>query len=129
MDRRPYYFFSDRPYTVKDARAWKRRSLFSSGFLTIICLLVLFAGDMSVLESAMIPAVILLLVMLASSIIRTIALLITDPKNDPMLQSFQCPADHPKPPSDICKYCGGKYARGVHSVCPHCKAGINDACN
>ena len=126
IDKRPYYYFSDRPYTVEDATSWKRRGLFFSLVITIILLSVLLEGDSTVLGPAMVPFYILGTCLTIYNVLRFIAFLTIHPEEDPMLQSFQCTEDFKKPPEITCKYCGGIFSHGAHTVCPHCKATIED---
>lgn len=126
MNGRPYYYFSDRPYTIKDAVSWKRRGLISSIIILLIILSILFECDLTELGLPKAQIFLLDLCLAGFGIFQTIAFLLVRPKDDPMLESFQCSSDLEKPREDTCKYCGGIFSHGAHTVCPHCKAQIKD---
>ena len=126
MDGRPYYYFSDRPYTLNDAKNWKNRNLLGYAVLALCTISLPFGTG---LQSAS-PASILLYIALTGiavfSIYRTIIFLRLHPEEDPMLRSFQCAGDMGKPQEETCGYCGGIYSVGAHTVCPHCNAPVRN---
>ncbi len=124
MDGRPLYYFSDRPYTIGDAKIWKTRNLFCFGTLSVCTLLFLLDSDMHSFNPEMLLIFVGVLCIAAFSIFRTIVILGLHPEDDPMLRSFQCTGGLEKPSEETCAYCGGIYARGVHTACPHCNAPI-----
>lgn len=124
MNGRPQYYFSDRPYTIKDAIAWKRRGLISAIIILLICLSFLFEFNMTEFGSVKVPLFVVDLCLVVFSIILTITFIRIHPEDDPMLESFQCSSDLERPPVDTCKNCGGQFSHGAHTVCPHCKAQI-----
>lgn len=124
MDGKPRYYFSERPYTIQDAKAWKKRSLFFSVLTAIIFLSFLITNDYGAFGPGKALVYILNLIIVGISIFRVIGFLIVDPEQDPMLRSFQCTSDFEKPREDACPNCGGRYSNGAHSVCPHCNAPI-----
>lgn len=147
---KPKYYFSDRPFTVEDARARRKRGLVAYGISSVIGLDLLIGGRQNPIihdefwtqvESALqnpfisdaqwIQVESLLLFLCAAvffgySIFKFIMELKMNPEENPMVKSFQCISDFERPREDTCVYCGGIYSRGAHEVCPHCGALIGD---
>jgi len=91
MDGRSYYFYSDRPYTINDAKTWKIRNLIRYVVLSVVCMSLLFDKPVNNLsESVNFLLNVVILCATVSCFFRTIIFLLIDPKKDPMLQSSQC---------------------------------------
>ena len=124
-DGRPRYFFSDRPYTLEDAKKWKNRCLVSYLLLGILCLippmenllnfvsLLSEDSEMSLIYAALVLTGLYFL-------FRAFIVMKFNPEDDPMLKSFICTDDLKKPPEVTCPVCGGVYSQGAHTTCPHC---------
>lgn len=147
---KPKYYFSDRPFTVEDARSRKRGRLIGCGILSVIGLDLLIGGRQNPIfhedfwgqvEQALqnpyvndaqwikIESVFLFLVsaiLCGYFIFRFIMELKMDPGEDPMVRSFRCISDFERPREDTCLYCKGRYSRGAHTACPHCGVSISD---
>ena len=126
---KPKYYFAGRPYTLKDARKWKKGVLIGMGFCTplltaiLIYILSLYSGQHNIFS---ILVCIMFLGMIVFGTHRFFSVLGLNPEEDPMLQSYQCTSDFQKPPEETCGYCGGVYSGGAHTVCPHCGALIGE---
>ena len=91
MDGRPYYFYSDRPYTISDAKTWKNRNLIRYVVLSVVCISLLFDRPMNNLsESVNFLFNIVILCATMFCFFRTFIFMIIDPNKDPMLQSSLC---------------------------------------
>ena len=91
MDGRPYYFYSDRPYTINDATTWKSRNLIRYVVLSVVCISLLFDRPMNNLpESINFLFNIGILCAAMFCFYRTIIFMLIDPNKDPMLQSSLC---------------------------------------
>ena len=91
MDGRPYYFYSDRPYTINDAKTWKSRNLIRYVVLSVVCISLFLDRPMNnfpVLVNFLFNIGILCAVMFC--FYRMIIFMLIDPNKDPMLQSSLC---------------------------------------
>ena len=106
IDGRPQYYFSDRPYTLKDARTWKRNCLICYGVLAAVMSVSLF--DLTPKRSGVewILSDIIIAAFAIHAIYKIILLLTVNPEEDPMLRSFQCTDDFAKPSEAACQHCG-----------------------
>ena len=126
---KPKYYFAGRPYTLNDARKWKKGVLIAMGFcapvLTAILIytLSLYSGHHNIFT---ILFCIIFFGLIVFAVHRFFSVLGLNLEEDPMLQSYQCTSDFQKPPEETCGYCGGVYSGGAHTVCPHCGALIGE---
>ena len=90
MEGRPYYYYSDRPYTISDAKTWKTRNLIRYVVLLVVSISLLFDRPMNISESVNILFNIGIFCAAAFCLYRTIIFFLIDPEKDPMLQSTQC---------------------------------------
>ncbi len=124
IDRKPLYYFSDRQYTLKDAKDWNTRGLISNLVIAVCTISLLFDNKLDLSDPKMMLVYAAVAVMALLSAIGAVVFMRLRPENDPMLRSFQCISDIEKPAEDTCISCGGKYSRGAHTTCPHCNATI-----
>ena len=96
MEGRPFYYYSDRPYTISDARTWKIRNLIRYVTLSVITISLLFDSPLNLPESVNILFNIGILCAAVFCSFRTIIFLFINPEKDPMLQSSQCADDSEK---------------------------------
>ncbi len=125
VDKKPRYYFSDRPYTLDDARKWKKRTVFWLIVFDLIIGWTVFSCFPGMDDLIMLLLYLVVLGMFVVGVIYLIFALPLNPEKDPMLESYICTSDFKRPDEVICNYCGGVYADGAHEVCPHCKISIN----
>ncbi len=95
MEGRPYYFYSDRPYTLSDAKAWKLRNLIGSLVLAVVFISMIFERPVNFPELVNILFNIGFICVGAFCVIRTIIFLFINPEKDPMLQATRCSDNRP----------------------------------
>ena len=124
VDKKPRYYFSDRPYTLEDAKNWKSRGIICYLIMSLCFMFVPAGGKQFFADPEMTLVWIACMGIMFWSIAMTVLFLMMNPEKDPMLVSFPCTSDLERPQEDTCKYCSGIYSHGAHTVCPHCNAQI-----
>ncbi len=122
VDGRPMYYFSDRPYTIEDAKRWKKGCAIWLGLASVLFSAFSFTSYPGTSDITMFLLYIALIGVTLFFIVRFLQILPLHPEEDPMLQSFRCSSDLEKPREETCRICGGMFSSGAHEVCPHCKS-------
>ncbi len=133
VNGRPQYYFSDRPYTIEDAKKWRNRCLLIYSLSAVLFATILLQNPLALIDQVhnaqngpeMLAISVLCLGLAVFYAVKFVIVLGLKPEEDPMLQSFICVSDMERPREETCRFCGGVYSVGAHPVCPHCGSPIS----